>query len=81
MYIRGCASGGVYVPSEDVPLVGFMYRVLTHMPGESYRRRLRSLLLCLCDVFRAFITSFCLLILHKQYGVSFRLLLSTLVVK
>ena len=27
----------------DVPQVGF---VLTRMPGESYRRRLRSLLLC-----------------------------------
>ena len=27
------------------------------MPGESYRRRLTSLLLCLCDVFRALINS------------------------
>ena len=27
------------------------------MPGESYRTRLRSLLLCLCDVFRALINS------------------------
>ena len=25
---------------EDVPLVEFMYLVFTHMPGESYRRRL-----------------------------------------
>ena len=39
--------------AEDVPLVEFMYR----MPGESYRRRLRSLLLCLCWVFRALINS------------------------
>ena len=31
----------------------FMYLVFTRMPGESYRRRLRSLLLCLCDVFPA----------------------------
>ena len=30
-----------------------MYLVFTRMPGESYRKRLRSLLLCLCDVFRA----------------------------
>ena len=22
---------------EDVPLVGFMYHVFTHMPGESYQ--------------------------------------------
>ena len=29
----------------------FMYLVFTRMPGENYRRRLRSLLLCLCDVF------------------------------
>ena len=28
------------------------YIVFTRMPGESYPRRLRSLLLCLCDVFR-----------------------------
>ena len=38
-------SGGVYVPC-----------IYTCMPGESYRRRLGSLL-CLCDVFRALITS------------------------
>ena len=36
---------------EDVPLVEFMYLVFTRMPGESYRRRLRSLLY-LCSVFR-----------------------------
>ena len=34
-----------------------MYLVFTRMPGESYRRRLRSLLLRLCDVFRVLITS------------------------
>ena len=32
---------------EDVPLVEFMYFIFTRMSGESYRRRLRSLL-CLC---------------------------------
>ena len=42
---------------KDVPLVEFMYLVFTHVPGESYRRRLRSLLLCLCDDFRALINS------------------------
>ena len=36
--LRGCTSGGVYVP---------------RMSGECCRRRLRSLLLCLCDVFPA----------------------------
>ena len=46
------------VPADRyVPLVEFMYLVFTRMPGESYRRRLRSLLLCLCYVFRALITS------------------------
>ena len=30
---------------EDLPLVEFMYFVFTRMPGESYRRRLGSLLL------------------------------------
>ena len=31
----------------------FMYLVCTRMPGGGYRRRLGSLLLSLCDVFRA----------------------------
>ena len=31
--------------------MGFMYLVFTRMPGESYRRRLRPLLLYLCYVF------------------------------
>ena len=33
---------------EDVPLEEFLHLVFTRMPGESYRRRLRSLLLYLC---------------------------------
>ena len=44
-YTQGCASGGV------------MHLVFTRMPGEGYRRRLGSLLLCLCYVFRALINS------------------------
>ena len=39
-----------------------MYLVFTRMPGESYCRRLRSLLLCLCDVFRAQINSLVLVL-------------------
>ena len=31
---------------ETVSLVEFIYLVFTRMPGESYRRRFRSLLLC-----------------------------------
>ena len=38
-------------------LVEFMYLVFTRMPGESYRRLLRTLLY-LCYVFRALINSF-----------------------
>ena len=34
--------------TEYVPLVEFMSLVFTRMPGESYRMRLRSLLLYLC---------------------------------
>ena len=34
-----------------------MYLVFRGIPGESYRKRLRSLLLYLCDVFRALINS------------------------
>ena len=43
---------------EDVPLVELMYFVITRMSGKSYRRRLRSLFLCWCDVHRALINSF-----------------------
>ena len=39
---------------EDVPLVEFMYLVFTRMPGESYRRRLRSVV-----VFVLLISSAC----------------------
>ena len=39
------------------PLVKFMYLVFTRVPGESYCRRLRSLLLYLCYVFRALLNS------------------------
>ena len=48
---------GIYATGdiEDIPLVEFMYLVFTRILGESYRRRLTSLLMCLCDVFRALI--------------------------
>jgi len=36
--------------AQHVPLVEFMYLVFTRMPGESYHRQLRSLLLYLCYV-------------------------------
>ena len=55
-----CTSGGVYVP------------VFTRMPGESYRRRFRSLLLCLCDVIRALINSFVCLRLYRVLRVTSR---------
>ena len=42
---------------EDIPLVKFMYPVFTRIPDESYHWRLRSLLLCLCDVFQVLINS------------------------
>ena len=42
---------------EDLPLVEFMYLVFIRMPGESYRKRLKSLLLHLRYVFRALINS------------------------
>ena len=43
---RGPSLTDVY----SLPLVEFMYLVFTCMPGESYRKRLGSLFLCLCDV-------------------------------
>ena len=36
---------------QFVPLVEFMYLVSTSMPGESYRKQLGPLLLCLHDIF------------------------------
>ena len=42
---------------EHVPLVEFMYFVFTRMQDESYWRRLRSLLLCLCGIFEMLINS------------------------
>ena len=53
LYLHAC----LVRVTVDVPLVEFMYLVFTRMPGESYCRRLRSLLLCLCDVFRMLINS------------------------
>ena len=55
-------GGGLYMPLggtifEDVALEEFMCLVFTRMPGESYRRRLRSSLLCACDGFRVLINS------------------------
>ena len=38
-------------PAEDVPLVGFYGLVFTHMPGQSYRRRLRT---CCCTCVTSF---------------------------
>ena len=59
--------GGGGVHFDDVPLLEVMYLAFTRMPGESYCRRLRSLLLCLCDVFRELINSLvCLLILFRR---------------
>ena len=55
--------------AEGVSLVEFMYLVFARIPGESYRRRLRSLLLCLCDVFHVLINSLvCMLIPVNQDG-------------
>ena len=36
-----------------------MHFAFTRMPGERYRGRFGSLLLCLCDVFRVMINSLC----------------------
>ena len=59
---------------EAVPLVEFMSLVFTHMRGESYHRQLRSLLLCLCDVFQMLINSlvcwFDLIILGLSVGMA-----------
>ena len=45
------------INTKYVPLVEFKHLVFTRMPGESYHRGLRTLLLCLCDVFPALINS------------------------
>ena len=50
----------------DVPLVEFTYLVFTRMPGESYCRWLRSLLVSLCYVFQALINSLVCRFFNKQ---------------
>ena len=45
-----------------------MYLASTRMPRESYRRRLRPLLLCLCYGFRGANSLLCVLILHECSG-------------
>ena len=60
---------------EDVLRVEFMYLVFTRMPGESYLKRVRSLLLCLFNVSRVLTPSFVVFIswsvlLQKWIGTS-----------
>ena len=50
-----CHTNTTQAPQH--PQVEFMYIAFTCMPGESYCRRLRSLFLCLCDVFWVLINS------------------------
>ena len=45
--ILRCWADTLGTKSEDVPVVEFMYLVFICMPGESYRRQLRSLF-CIC---------------------------------
>ena len=45
-----------------------MYLVFTRIAGESYRRRLRSLLLCLCDVIRALLISLEWCLTYNSYS-------------
>ena len=67
---------------EDVALVEFMYLVFTRTPGESSRRRLGSLLSRSCVVFRALMTSICLLILRSDLtGRRTKLYMQNLLVK
>ena len=47
----------VYNMMFNVPLVEFTYLLFARTPGENYRSQLRSLLFCLCDVFRTLINS------------------------
>ena len=51
-----CIKSG-YKRKDDLPLLDVTYPVFTRLPGESYRRRLRPLLLCLCDIFWVLINS------------------------
>ena len=55
--VEGIYATGWHPFFEDVPLVEFMYFIFTRMPGDSYCRRLRSLLLYLRYVFRPLINS------------------------
>ena len=41
--------------TEDVALLEIVYFLFTPMPNESYRRQLRSLLLCLCALINSLV--------------------------
>ena len=60
----------VWMYTEDVPLVEFMYLVFTRMPGESYHMRLRSLVLRSFDVCQALTNSLIWYITCIIYNVS-----------
>ena len=62
---RSCCPSPNSLEKEDVPVLEFLYLVFTRMLGESYRRRLGSLLLHLCYVFRALSNALCVLILNS----------------
>ena len=49
-----CILGLLFSIIQDVPLVDLVF---TRMPHQSYRRLLGSLLMCLCNVFRALVNS------------------------
>ena len=55
--MEGIFTTGGHPFFEDVPLMELIYLVFTRIPRESNNRRLGSLLLYLCDVFRALIHS------------------------
>ena len=61
----------IYIYIIIVPLVEFVCLVFTRMPGESYRRRLGSLLLYLCYVFRTLINSLVCRFFLLCFSVSF----------
>ena len=67
---------------EDVPLVKFMYLIFTYIPGQSYCRRLWSLLLCLCYIFWELINSLMFLFFSiKKISLSSLVMLVPLLLK
>ena len=71
-------SPGFYIHVPLVDFFFFFFFLVNCMPGKSYYRQLRSLLLCLCDVFQVLINSFVCWFCRGALGLQIMILMNYL---